>query len=415
MGSPWTDRRLLHMASLSLAGSLPLAIVWNTIPAWLADANLSVETIGIFSLAGLPWTLKFLWSPLMDRFSIPFAGRRKGWIVTAQILLALSIAALGFIRVHEAQFVVAAGLLIAFFSASQDIAMDAYAVDLMEEEEHGPGNALRTTFYRLGMLAAGGAAIAMADQMSWRLVYFSLAGVMLLFVPITYSAPSLPAETTVPSSLKEAVLYPLQSFAAHPHAGSIAAFILLYKFGDNMAASMLPPFFIQELSVSKTEFGLLQKTVGLVATIGGTLFGGALIPKLGLGRALWVFGALQASANLLYAVTAWTDGLRPVMYAALAIEQSCGGMGIAGLLVLITRLCDTKMSATQFALLTSLFGLGRTLAGPLSGPLVKHLGYGLFFVSTFLAAVPALFFLSRFGEPEIHCRQAKPIPRTGSP
>lgn len=387
------------MSSLSLAGAVPLAVVLTTLPTWLADRGITASEIGLFGLAGLPWSLKFLWSPLIDRFRPPFGGRRRGWVMLAQLALLFAIAVVPWVDPNNAPVVIAAGFAIALFSASQDIAMDAYAVELMRKHEQGPGNALRTTFYRIGMLAAGGAAVAAAGLFSWKLVFLGVGLVMLPSMLLTGLAPEPDGVPAPIPTLRDAVIEPLKQFFSRKGAIAIALFVFLYKLGDNMAHTMLSPFFVQGLKVPLVEIGFAQKTVGMAATIIGTLLGGALIPRLGLGRALWLFGFAQAAANVTYALTAWSDGFRPIMYTAIALEYGCGGMGTAALLTLITRVCDKRLAATQFALLTSLFGLGRSLAGPPSGFLTEQLGYAAFFLLTVAAAMPAMFVLYRIVPP----------------
>ncbi len=381
------------MASLSFFGAVPLQIVVNTMPTWLASFGVRAADIGLFALATLPWSFKFVWSPLIDRFRPSFGGRRRGWMLIAQVALLFAIALVPFVEPSEATIVIAVGFVIAFFSATQDIAMDAYAVELMEVHEQGPGNALRTTFYRIGMLAAGGVAIAAAGVFPWRYVFIGLALAMLPGMLLVATAAEPPAKQTEVTSLGDAIVDPFVQFFSRKGAVSFALFILFYKFGDNMVQSILSPFFVQELKVSLVEIGFAQKTVGMAATIAGTLLGGALIPRLGLGRSLWGFGLLQATVNLTYAATAWTHGARPIMYTAIALEYGCAGLTTAALLTLITRLCDKRLAATQFALLTSVYGLGRTLAGPPSGYLVEQLGYATFFLITMIAAVPGLVLL----------------------
>lgn len=394
--SGYLDPKLLHLASLSLPGAIPLAVVLTTLPAWLADHQITAAEIGLFSLAGLPWSLKFLWAPLLDRYRPPFGGRRRGWVMVAQVGLLFAIGAIGWVDPTRTSWVIGIGLLIATLSASQDIAMDAYAVEWMSKEQQGPGNALRITFYRIGMLGAGGLAIASADLMPWRVVFLGIGATMLLGVLLAATAAEADQIIESPKTFSEAVVEPIRAFFGRPSAWAIAAFVLLYKLGDNMALSMTSPLFLQHLGVAKLELGTLQKTLGMGATIGGTLLGGGLIGRLGLGRCLWLFGFGQAVVNVLFAVTASLQGWAPSMYAAIAGEAAMAGMGTAALLTLITRVTEKRYAATQFALLTSLIGLNRTLAGVPSGYLVEAIGYVPFFLSTVLAGIPGLYCLSRF-------------------
>ena len=394
------------MASLSLAGGLPLGVVLSTIPAWLADHGVKASDIGLLSIAGLPWSFKFLWSPILDRWSPPFGGRRRGWMIIAQAALLAAVLGFGGLDPTATTVVLIATAGIAFLSATQDIAMDGYAVELMRPEEQGPGNAMRTTFYRLGMILASGVAIAAAGQLGWSPIFLGLALLFAMAIALTATArdPAVPPRPA--ATLQEAVVGPLVSFFSMMRSLGLAALILLYKFGDNMTLSVLAPFFQQELHVSLTEIGTAQKTIGMFATIGGVLLGGALLPRLGLLRALWVYAAAQAGANALYAATAWTGGYRPIMYGTIALESACAGMGTAALLTLITRIVDKRYTATQFALLTSMIGLGRTLAGVPSGYLAQTVGYGPFFLLTILAAVPSVLLLKHLG-PSIAATEAE--------
>jgi MFS transporter, PAT family, beta-lactamase induction signal transducer AmpG len=399
----WTNPRILLMASLSLFGAIPFQIVFNTMPTWLAADGVLASDIGLFSVATLPWSFKFVWAPLIDRYRPPFAGRRRGWMLIAQASLLFAIAAVPFMDPKNALMVIAIGTAIAFLSATHDIALDAYAVELMQPQEQGPGNAMRTTFYRIGMLAAGGVAIAAAGVVSWKIVFIAIALVMLPGMLFVSLASEPPQEATPLPSLGDAIVLPFLTFFRKERAVAIMFFVLLYKFGDNMVQTMLPPFFVQELGVTLVEIGFAQKTVGMGATIAGALLGGALIPRIGLGRALWIFGLLQASVNITYAATAWTGGVRPMMYAAIALEHSFAGMTTAALLTLITRLCDKRLAATQFALLTSIYALGRTLAGPPSGFIAEQIGFGYFFLVTMAASVPGLALLALI--PDSHTKE----------
>lgn len=387
------------MASLSLAGAIPLSVVVTTIPTWLSVNGVEAKQVGWFAVATLPWSFKFFWAPLLDRWRLPFGGRRRGWIMLAQLALLPLLALPGVVPPQQAQWVLLMGLAIALASATQDIAMDAYAVELMSKDQQGPGNALRTVFYRVGMIVAGGAATAAAGLAPWAIVFGALAGLMLPSLVLAFTAPEPAGNSASPKTLKEAVFEPFKAFWARPHALTILGFVLLYKLGDNLALTMLPPFVVQALGVSLLEFGGIQKTLGMGASIGGVLIGGLLIPKLGLGRALWIFGGAQALANLLYAATAYAQHGGPwrmFMYAGITAENAAAGMGTAALLTLLSRIVDKRLAATQFALLSSVFAMGRTLAGPPAGYLAEWLGYGLFFASTILAAVPALLLLQRF-------------------
>ena len=386
--------RLLKMAMLSFPGGLPLALVITTVPAWLSDQGLSPSEIGLLQLAGLPWSFKFLWAPLLDRVRPPLLDQRRGWILLMQLLMIPAVAALALVDPRAATTVGLATLVIAVLSATQDVAMDAYAVELMRPAEQGPGNALRVTFYRLAMIASGGLAIAAADVVPWPVVFGALA---LTFVPAlaltTLAEPPDASAPRPPLTFAASVREPLRGLWARPGVVPLLLFILLYKLGDNLASSMVPTFFIQHLHVSLTELGTLQKGVGLGMTVLGTLIGGFLLPRLGLVRALWVFGVLQAVTNLTYAAASWAEGARPVVYAAITAENLVGGMGAAALVTVLTRVTDRRYAAAQFALLSSIAALSRSLSAAPSGVLVEAVGYTQFFALTALFAVPGLVLL----------------------
>lgn len=388
------SRRVLHLASLSFPGGLPLGLVLVTLPAWLADQGVSATEIGLVGAAGLPWSFKFLWAPLLDRFAPPLLDRRRAFMVLAQLGLFLSIAALSLVPAQQTTLVLVVALAIALSSATQDIAMDAYAVEVLRPSEYGPASGLRTTFYRIAMLVSGGAAIALADQIPWSVVFLLVA---FLFVPATalttFAPPAPPAAAgadEAPPGLIQAIAQPIRALARGPRFLAVAAFVLLYKFGDAAALGMVSPFFRVGLGVSLTEIGFLQKTVGLIAIIAGTMTGGVLLPRLGLLRGLFVFGVFQALTSLLYAATAFSGGTRAIMYAAIICEQAASGMATAALLSLMMSVCEKRWAATQFALLSSLMGVGRTLATMASGALADQLGYGSFFVLAAALGLPGL-------------------------
>jgi PAT family beta-lactamase induction signal transducer AmpG len=378
------------MAALSLGGGLPLGVVLTTIPTWLADQGVGPAAVGALSAVGLPWSLKFAWSPILDRYGLGPLGRRRGWMLVGQIVMVGALLALAGADPHALALVAALATLLVVGSATQDIAMDGYALELMRPEERGPGNSLRTVFYRVGMLLASGVAVAAADVLPWPVVFGALAGVLVLASLATLTAPPTPHAEAHARTLGEAVVGPFRAFVAQRDAAWIAAFIVLYKLGDNMTLSMASVFFRQALQVSLTEMGFLQKTVGLVATIAGTLLGGALLPRLGLRRCLIAFGVAQAAMSLLFSATAATEGWRPMMYAAITLENLAAGMATAALLTFMMGVVEPRYAATQLALLTSLMALGRSFAGLPSGRLVDAIGYAAFFAVSALVALPGL-------------------------
>ena len=405
----------------SFSSGLPLGLVWIALPAWLKYRGVDIKTIGLFTLAQAPWTLKFLWAPLMDRYRLPFLGRKRSWMLFFQLLLVAGL--LGLAREAESPtvpVVAALAIFIAFSSASQDIAIDGYAVEVLEKDELGVAVGGRVALYRVAMLAAGAVAITVGQKFGWPAVFIGLA---LLYVPlagVVVASPEPPARIQPPTTLRAAVFDPFVSLFRKPRAPEIIAFILLYKLGDNMATALIRPFLI-ERCFSPADVGLATATIGLICIIAGTIFGAALTRRIGIGRALWIFGILQAVAcvgyiavDLVSAATvgactgpiAATGGAQPfshriLMYAATALETGCQGMATGALDVFLIRLTQKRFSATQYALFASIFALGRTLAGAPAGILVDAIGWTPFFVATIAASVPGLVMLSRFVPPSV--------------
>ena len=397
----------------SFSSGLPLGLIWIALPAWLKYRGVDIKTIGLFTLAQAPWTFKFLWAPLMDRYRLPFLGRKRSWMLLFQFLLLAGIGALAFEGANPRVAIVAAvATFIAFCSASQDIAIDGYAVEVLEKDELGVAVGGRVALYRAAMLVAGGVAIALGNSLGWPRVFLGLA---LLYVPlmaVVVASPEPPASIRPPVTLRDAVFDPFVSLFRKPRATSIILFILLYKLGDNMATALVRPFLIEK-GFSPADVGLATLTIGLIFIIGGTIVGAALTKKIGVGRALWIFGILQAVACLGYVAVDRMAGAAPagqgvqpfasrlVMYAATALETGCQGLATGALDVFLIRLTQKRFSATQYALFASVFALGRTLAGAPAGILVDALGWTPFFVVTIFASAPGLIMLSRFVAPGV--------------
>ncbi len=391
------DRRLLTISLMSFVSGLPLGLVWFAIPAWMAREGVDIRVIGLFTLAQAPWSFKLLWSPWMDRYTPPFLGRKRGWILIGQVaLFALTLWLAGVSDRPEAVWVIGAiTLAIAFASATQDIAIDAYAVEVLERDEQGIATGSRTAFYRGAMLVAGGASITLAAETSWAFVNLLLALLYLPFMVLTALAPEPPEIASAPRTLRDAVWGPFVGFLAQHRALEILAFVVLYKLSDNLTQSLTGPFLVQ-VGFNDVDVGIARTTIGQAASIGGTLVGGVLTDRIGLGRSLWIFGFLQLVTNLGYAVVAQVGPNRPVMYAAQGLEHLASGLGSGAFGVLLLRLTQKRFSATQYALLSSLFSLPRVLAGPVTGVLAKAIGWRDFFVLTILFGIPGLVMLARF-------------------
>lgn len=384
------------MLGLGLSSGLPLALTGSTLQAWLASEQVDLRLIGVFSLVGLPYTLKVLWAPLMDRYHLPWLGRRRGWIVLLQGLLAVTIFALGTCSPSAMPWLVGwTAFLLAFLSASQDIVVDAYRADVLREKELGAGAATTVVGYRVALLVSGAAALIASDHLPWRLVYASLAAVMLGCSVFTFLAPEPAERVEAPRTLKEAVWQPLASYFKRSGAVEMLLFIMLYKLGDAIAGAMTTPFLL-DLGFSRTDVGTVNKAFGLLSTILGTLVGGGIIARIGVNRALWVFAFLQAASNLCFTGLAWVGKHYAVMVASIALENLCGGMGNAAFVAFMMSLCDKRFTATQYAMLTSFMAVTRVFASLPTGFAVQALGWGTFYAVSVLGALPAILLLPRF-------------------
>jgi PAT family beta-lactamase induction signal transducer AmpG len=408
------NRRIAVMLPLGFSSGLPLALTAGTLQAWLTVTGVDLKTIGLFTLVGLPYTLKFLWSPVMDRFVPPWLGRRRGWMVAAQSALLAGILAMGITGTESPWTLAALAMLVAFMSASQDIVFDAYRADVLHPPERGFGAAVSVTGYRIGMLAAGAVALIMAERIGWRETYFAMAALMAVGLLTTLISPEPAVPMRAPRSLSDAVWLPLREFFGRARAIELLLVVVLYKVGDALAGALSTAFLIRGVGFSPTEVGLVNKGLGLAATIFGALVGGAAMTRLGLFRSLVVFGVLQAVSNLSFMVLAWSGKSYPLMVGAVAIENLSGGMGTAAFVALMMSLCDHRFTATQFALLSALAAVGRVLVGPPSGYLVQRVGWVAFFLITTLAALPGLWLLWRLRDP-LTRQEMGPLAERGSP
>jgi PAT family beta-lactamase induction signal transducer AmpG len=384
------------LLALGFASGLPLALTGGTLQAWATIEQVSLQEIGFLTLVGTAYTLKFLWAPLIDRYAPPWLGRRRGWMVLMQVLLALGMLAMGCLSPGQSLLPLALlAVFVAFCSATQDIAFDAYRSDVLRKDERGAGAALSVLGYRLAMLVSGGLALIMADQwLGWGATYMLMGGLMFLVALASFWAPEPEVPAQTPRSLREAVLEPFREFFGRPEAITVLVLIVLYKLGDAFAGALSTTFLIRAAGYTATEVGTVNKVLGLASTIVGALAGGALMARLGLYRSLMLFGVLQAISNLGF----WAISVGPhsvwLMAAGVGIENLCGGMGTAAFVALLMGLCNQQFSATQFALLSALSAVGRTyLAGPLTPQLVQAAGWPTFFLLTVLIALPGLWLL----------------------
>nr|WP_191579275.1 muropeptide transporter [Achromobacter insolitus] len=394
----YTSPRVAPLLVLGFASGLPLALTSGTLQAWATVEGVPLQEIGFLTLVGTAYTIKFLWAPFVDRFAPPVLGRRRGWMLVTQLLLAVAIMAMGTLSPSSTLMALAVlAVLVAFLSATQDIAFDAYCTDVLRKDERGAGAAIRVMGYRLAMIASGGLALIMADQwIGWGNTYMVMGGLMLLCALATLWAPEPEHIARPPRTLREAVNEPLREFFMRRGAMEVLLLIVLYKLGDAFAGALSTTFLIRGAGFTPTEVGTVNKVLGLAATIIGALAGGSLMARWGLYRSLMAFGLLQAVSNLAYWLIAVSPKNLWLMATGVGIENLCGGLGTASFVGLLMALCHQRFSATQFALLSALSAVGRTyLAGPLTPPLVDYLGWPGFFLLTVAIALPGLVLLRK--------------------
>jgi MFS transporter, PAT family, beta-lactamase induction signal transducer AmpG len=385
------SRRIAVITFLGFSSGLPFALTGGTLQAWMAVSGINLHTIGIFTLVGLPYTLKFFWSPLMDRFVPPWLGRRRGWIIITQISLVAGITAMAFSSPQNALLLLAGlALMVAFTSASQDIVVDAYRTDVLAEQERGVGAAVFVMGYRIALLVSGALALILSDHIGWRNTYLLMAGVMGIGIISTILGPEPDGKIIPPKSMKEAIWGPMKDYFSRTSALPLLLVIVLYKLGDAYATALTTPFLIKGLGFSAGEVGAINKGLGFASLIVGAMFGGALMVKLRLFRSLMVFGILQAVSILSFMALAWTGKNYGMLIFAVAFENMAGGMGTAAFVSLLMAMCNHRYTATQYAFLSSLAALGRIFISPTSGFLVESIGWVGFFFVTFLTALPGL-------------------------
>ncbi len=390
------SRRMAVAFAMGFYSGLPLLLTGSVLQAWMRESGVDLTTIGLFALVGLPYTGKFLWAPIFDRFTFPWLGRRRGWLLLVQGLLALSIAGLGFTHPESNPWWVAViAFLVTFLSATQDILVDAYRRESLADIEQGLGGSLYVNGYRLGMLLTSGGGLILADFLGFARVYWLCGGLMATAALTTWWAkePSLPKGT--PTTLSDAVVRPFMEFFGRADAWWILLFILLYKMGDTMASHMTMPFYL-DMGFTKTEIGAVVKLFGFWATILGGLAGGILILKLGIYASLWLFGLLQALSTAGFALLAQLGPSLSGLMAVISFENLSAGMGTAAFVAFMASQTDKRFTATQYALLSSLMGIPRVIVAAPTGWMAKHMGWVDFFIFCALIAVPGLLILLRF-------------------
>ncbi len=386
------SRRMLFCMLAGFSSGLPLYVVLQLLPAWLRDQGVDLGKIGLMSLVGFPYTWKFVWSPLLDRYAPPL-GRRRGWALLMQLACALGIAALGWCDPKVSLTAISAiAALVAFGSATQDIVLDAWRRELLHDDELGFGSALFVNAYRVAGLVPGSLALILADHLPWSTVYPIVGAFMLVGVLATAVAPEVEDPHPPPTSLLDAIVSPFREFYARGGlrgSSTLLAFMFLYKLGDVMATALATPFYL-DLGFTKTDIGTVSKLVGLTATVIGGLLGGAIMARIGMRRSLQWFGVAQMVPIVGFAWLAQVGPSIPVLACVVAAENLGIGMGTTALVAFLQQATHKKFSATQFALFSSFVALPRMLAGATSGYLATALGWPTFFVMCTALALPGL-------------------------
>ncbi|MFV2005106.1 MAG: AmpG family muropeptide MFS transporter [Gammaproteobacteria bacterium] len=390
--SLFTGRMLLAFV-MGFSGGLPLLLTGSLLQAWMVDVDVDLGTIGLFALVGLPYTLKFVWAPLMDRYTPALLGRRRGWLFIWQLCLTASIALLGFSSPSQMLMMTAlAALLLSFFSASQDIVIDAYRRESLEDDEQGMGASLYVGGYRTGMLFATGGGLFLADHMPYHWVYSIMAMAMSAGLIATILAPEPDAEHGKPKTLQEAVVDPFREYFTRDYAIIILVFIFLYKVGDTMAGQMTTPLYL-DLGFTKSEIAGIVKIFGFPITIAGTFIGGMLVMRHGIYKCLLWFGILQSVSTAGFVWLTYMGDNLIALTAVIAFENLSAGLGTAAYIGFIASLTDKRFTATQFALLTSFMGMPRVFAAAPTGYMVGAFGWEGFFLFCTLIAIPGILLI----------------------
>ena len=387
-------RRMWIMLLMSFSSGFPLALTGGTLLLWYASANISIVDIGMLTLVGQPYVYKVFWAPLMDRYTFSFLGRRRGWILLAQICLLVSIFVMALFSPKTHPILLATlALLVAFFSASQDISLDAYRTDFLTKQERGIGAAIWANGYRIGMIVASAVPLIIAHRFGWSAAYVVMSLITLVGIVTTLIAGEPDNEATAPKTLKIAVCGALGEFLKRPYVVGLLVFIVIYKIGDAYALSLSSVFYYRALHFNLEQIAWVGKTFGVVAGIIGILLGGALMNRWKLYKALMIFGWLQAISILGFVLLAVSSKSFPLFTAVVFFEHVTSGMGTTAFFAFLMALCDHRYTATQYALFSAVMVLGRTFVGPIAGVTVKSLGWPLFFSIGFVIALLGLWLL----------------------
>lgn len=390
----YCNRRILAVLLMGFASGLPAVLTASTLQAWFTMSGVDIVTIGALSLVGQPYIYKFLWAPLLDRFSVLRLGRRRGWILLTQILIVVTLIVMSMMdpAKHPIHLAIIA-LVVALFSATQDTAIDAYRTDILADDERGMGAAAVTIGYRVAMLVAGSLALIMAAYVGWHVMYLIMAGLMAASCLITVTSPTVSTDKHQTMNLREAIIEPWREFMTRDYAIILLVFIVIYKLCDAFALTLNTTFLLRGLHFTLQEVGAYSKALGLAGTVIGSVIGGVLMPLLGLYRSLMIFGIAQMLSNGFFMWMAMVPKSIVLMASGLFIENFCGGLSAVAFVAFLMMLCNRRYTATQYALFSALSAVGRVFIGPLAGVVVKQFGWVDFYLISVLIGVPALFML----------------------
>ena len=391
------SKKMSVLLLMGFASGLPFPLTHSTIQAWMKTSGLSLEAVGnISTIIAYPYVLKFLWAPFLDRIMPSFLGLRRGWLMITQLMIVALLIAIGFFDpfVNYYEFILLA-LLLSFAGASQDIAIDAYRAEILDQKERGFAMPTAILGYRIALIVGASLALTLVASLGWQMVYVCMAGFMFIGVLTTLWCNEPEIQRSGSRSLKDSFVLPLKDFLKRPGAYEILAFVFLYKFGEILATSLTTPFMI-ELGFTLPEIGAVTKGVGLLATIIGAAIGGAIMIYMSLKSALWLFGIIQSLATISYLILAEVGKNIYVMGTCIAVENLCLGMATSAFTAFLISLCNTKFTATQYALLTSLMALVHTNAPALAGKMVTELGWVYFFIACIFLTIPGLLLLLRY-------------------
>ncbi len=398
LGRSFSSRKLWITLLMGFSSGFPILLTGSVLKTWLAREQLSISTIGYFGWVGMAYSLKFLWAPFLDRYKLFFFGRRRSWILLCQISISILLFHLSRLSPQENLSTIAiVAVIIAFFGATQDIAIDAYRREILEDNEMGIGSTLTQYGYRLAMWLTAGLGVSLVGagslNLSWNDLYVINAVVMLSTVGITFLAPEpKDDEKNTPSTLKEAVFEPFREFFKRDQSLAILSFVFLFKLGDALSASNLNPFYVQ-MGYSNAEIGMMTKTVGLICVLFGLFIGGLIIFKVGVQKSLWVFGILQALSTAGFSIITYTGPQLWSLAMAIVFEDISSGMGSAAFIAYLATITNKKFTGTQFALLSALATSGRNVFSGFTGVMIEKLGWAPFYWVCAAIAIPGLVML----------------------